>query len=263
MRTAGTESLSQIVGRLWDAKSNRNRVALVSGQGYIVFSSRGRHRPVVVQAAGGRNLPDGVKLTPEQVGTLSGYGLRQRRASADYQLEIARDQSDRLAPVISAASSILTDVYGAASENQSVRFRFDSVPDLDNSELEEAMNHLARQRDWAARTGLYMKMVRSQLICAVATEAGSEPRSSLDPYHAGSIGPFPTVAIFTSFEALDNYSAVGLPARVIAGMDLFPALLALKVGSVLINPKGGPRGELYNNELHIIVDGIKKLRGVH
>jgi hypothetical protein len=216
-----------------------------------------------VQAAGGRNLPDGVKLTPEQAQALGDHGLLQRRASADYRVEIKRDEAARLEPLVASASTILAEVYGAAADTQSVQFRFESVPELDNAEVEEAMNHLARQRDWPARTGLYMKMVNAQLICALASDDIDGAQGPLNPYHVGSIGPFPTVAIFTSYEALDNFSAVGLPARVMPGMELFPALLGMKLGSVLVNPKGEPRGEFYNNELHIIVDGIKRLQGVH
>ena len=99
-------------------------------------------------------------------------------------------------------------------------------------------------------------------MCALSDETAED---GADPsfYEVGQIGDFPSFALFTDYAALDNYNPVGLRAQVVTGMDIFPRILSNRVGSVLINPHGQPRGELYSNEVGMIVDGIKRLRGVH
>ena len=252
--------LGAALDALKSARGNRNRVAVTGGHGYIVFSTTGPNEVIRVQATANRRLPKGIKLTPEQAGQLGDLGLRQGRASDDFQMFLARDDHDKATRVIDGAIPILTQVYGATESDICVKTLFDTVPNLDNDNLADAMSHLAKTRTWAARKGLYMTLVKTDLVCPTATEATDGP---IEPYVADHIASFPVVAAFSDYASLDTYNPVGLPARVVSGMDLFPEFLARRVGSVLLNPHGQPRGELYSNELHIIVDGIKKLRGLH
>ena len=248
--------------QLCEASSNRNRFALVGGHGYLVFSTVGAQGPVTVQATAGRRLPPGIRLTPEQAGRLGDSGLRQQRASQDFRAQFDRHDQEAWSHWLETAVDLLEHVYGADAGDAAVRTCFESVAQLDNQVLVEAMNHLAKVRTWSARTGLYMSLVQAKLVCALADDTaavGHEP--SL--YEAGKIGDFPSFALFTDYAALDNFNPIGLNAQVVTGMDVFPRIMAQRVGSVLINPHGQPRGELYSNEVGMIVDGIKRLRGVH
>ncbi|MEE2788051.1 MAG: hypothetical protein VX589_11980 [Myxococcota bacterium] len=248
--------------QLCEATGNRNRFALTGGHGYIVFSTQSADSPVTVQATAGRRLPPGVRLSPADAGCLGDRGLRQQRASQDFRSQFDRGDDDAWTKWLTAAPALLTTVYGATEAEIEVRTCFEKIVDLDNQSLVEAMNHLAKVRTWSARTGLYMSLVRAQLVCALADEAtASTDHAPL--YEAGQIGDFPSFALFTDYAALDNFKPIGLRAKVVKGMDIFPRILANRVGSVLINPHGQPRGELYNNEIGIIVDGIKRLKGIH
>lgn len=263
MQSTTPNDFTDAIERLRASRANRNRVALVSNRGYIVFSTPGPDKPVHVQVSGGRNLPPNTKLTPQAAGALGEAGLRQKRASGDFQRRILPGRADEVAPLVDRAFSLLTEQLGAEPESIVLRSRFEQVPELDNSQVEEAMNHLAKRRDWPARTGLYRTLVDAQLVCAVDEGASAGESGEWRPYRAGMLGPLPSAAIFTNYEALDHFAPVGLSARVLPGHALFPELLAFGVGSALVNPGGQPRGELYQNEIQILVDGIKKLKGIH
>ena len=225
----------------------------------IWFSTTSATGTICVQATASRRLPKR-SLTPEQAGALGDLGLRQTRASEDFQRQVARDDHDTIADLIARTSATMTAAYGAQPGEMTVKTRFETVPELDNQTLDEAMNHLAKNRTWAARKGLYMTLVQTSLVCPTANE---DVDGQLEPYVADHIASFPVVAAFANYASLDTYNPIGLPARVLSGFDLFPEFLARKVGSVLLNPHGQPRGELYSNELHIIVEGIKRLKGQH
>ena len=136
--------LTHALTQLRDAQGNRNRVAVLGGQGYLVFSTTSSTDTICVQATANRRLPKGVKLTPEQAGALGELGLRQTRASDDFQRQVARDDHDTIADLVARTSATMTAAYGAQPGETTVKTRFETVPELDNQHLDEAMNHLPK-----------------------------------------------------------------------------------------------------------------------
>ncbi len=242
---------------------NRKSLVVEGGQGYVVFSSTQQDR-WHVQVAGGRQLPDGFKISPEDYQRLADWGVRQKRGSGNFRGDLSQVLLDQtLGRWAEQAVTALTGIYGAQMNAIEVRTRCEEVEVLDNKGLLDAMEHLARKRDWAARTGVYMKLVKARLVLALAEPVSGSISSSWPLHKASEMAARPVPAIFTSVDFLDEFEPRGLESRVVSGMDLFPILVAKKVPSVLINPGSKPRGELYSNELWTIVEGIKRLSGTH
>ena len=264
MPDAIVEHIADALARLTQEGGRRNRVAVTADVGHVVFSSVRGASAIKVQVSSGRQLPKGVTIDPADYARLHELGFRQRRASEDLRMEFGDSPEDRLLWARHAVT-IMQRTFSAGDVDQlTVRARYEDVDALDNKALFAAMDHLAKKRSWSARTGVYMQLISAQLVWALA--APSEPDAPLptaEPYVCGELGGRPSVALFPDYEALDRYAPVGLDARVETGQALFPLFAALRVGSVLINPGGSPRGELYGNEVLSVVDGIKRMAGIH
>ena len=259
--------IAQIVSalaRLPDDGGNRNRVALMAATGHVVFSSVAGASAITVEVSAGRQLSKGFTLEPADYARLHELGLRRGRASENLRAEFAPSVANRTLWARHAVT-ILERTFGVPTADAIVfRARYEEVETLDNHALLDAMKHLAKTRDWAARKGVYMTLIRARLVWALAGPSVEDaPLAEAAPHVAGTLGGRPSVAVFSDYEALDRYAPTGLDARVASGRTLFPVFAALGVGSVMINPGGVPRGELYANEVQSVVDGIKWLSGVH
>ncbi len=260
-----------IVDRIADALigltrdgGNRNRVSLTGEVGHVVFSSVKGASSIEVQVSAGRQLPKGVVIDPADYARLHELGLRRRRASENLRFELADSDEERRLWARHAVTILLRTFGTSNPEGITLRARYEAVESLDNSALLQAMDHLAKSRSWSARTGVYMQLIRARLVWALAAPSAPQaPLPSLEPHIPGSLGERPSVAIFLDYDALDRYAPLGLDARVATGQALFPLFAALRVGSVMINPGGSPRGELYGNEVLSVVDGIQRLTGIH
>ena len=76
------------------------------------------------------------------------------------------------------------------------------------------------------------------------------------------MGSWGVTAAFTSYEALDAYAPKGVEVLALPGI-FFPELAVAKIGSLKLNPGTAPTGELYANEIQMMVEGLKKMTGVH
>merc|ERR1712216_392377 len=105
------------------------------------------------------------------------------------------------------------------------------------------MDYLAKQRTWAARTGLYMMMIKAKLCVALTAPYDPTASDGLNLHVAGQMGSRTVAAIFTDVAGMDRYEPRGLDFTMLDGMALFPLLQDAQVGSVLLNPGNAPRGE--------------------
>ena len=261
-----TPVIAQIVSaieRLTGEGGNRNRVALTGANGHVVFSSVAGASAITVEVSAGGQLPKGFTLEPADYARLDELGLRRGRASENLRAEFTSSVENRTLWARHAVT-ILGRTFGVPAEAIAFRARYEQVETLDNRVLRDAMLHLAKTRAWAARKGVYLTLIRARLVWALAAPlAPGAPLGEAAPHVCGTLGGRPSVAVFPDYEALDRYAPTGLDARVATGRALFPVFAALGVGSVMINPGGTPRGELYTNEVLTVVDGIKRLSGVH
>ncbi|MEO1269802.1 MAG: hypothetical protein AAFX99_17075 [Myxococcota bacterium] len=247
--------------RVLESDANRKRLLVEGGAGYILFgtSPGSRGSRLQGQAAGGRHLEEGFRVSPQSAQKLGDAGLRQRRASKNYVGVVDLEAPGAVDLWTGRTVELLKEVYGADPEALTLSFRSEEQPVLNNQQLLDAMDTLAKKRDWASRTQVYMCLIQAQLVVALAEPHHGPFTSTTVLHEADTMAGLPVFAVFPDVDALDHYEPRGLDLAVLSGQELFPLLEARKLGSVLINPRGAPRGELYTNELWTIVQGIQRL----
>ena len=233
----------------------RRRVAILGNDGYAVFFGQPGRDEIGVEISAGRQV-DRTRMTVEFAAHCEKIGFRRSRASDNFSRTIGLNTSE-LDTWLQWTLETLETFFDA--EGFDIKLCLEDHPELDATEIHKAMENLAKQRSWAARTGLYMMLVKRPFLVAIDTPSMAPeeqaPISSID-----TLGDRPVAAIFTTLDALDRFNPTGHSAMMMDGMALFPLLLSLGVGGVRINPGTSPRGELYSNEVQILVDGIKRLR---
>ena len=247
---------------LFAADGNRKRLVVSGGVGYVVFSHT--HQDTLeIQAAGGRQLPKGTQIAPEFYQQLAHWGLRQKKAAANFRATSPIDDPQTSSSLWSKrAETILQVAYTASSIT--VTSRCETLQDPDNSSLITAMRSLAEKRSWSARTGVYTKLIQAQLILLVKQSTPlNGPLEVSDILSLKELGGRPVATVFTNTTTLDKHDPTLLDVRLVTGAELFPLLSAGKFGSLMINPGNDVRGELYSNEIWTVTEGIRRLGGRH
>ena len=237
-------------------------LVLSSGERYLVFRLREATQKVQVIVSAGRQLSQGSQWTPEQEQSLFDGGLRRSRASEDYRATTdVQDVPQKWAALLAEVVETHLELGPAAFEVEPQR---EHVTEIANLAIEEAMEFLAKERNWQARTGLYRLLIEGALL-VLTKEVGPVYKLTQTPRWnvIDVMGSMPVMAVFTSTEALFRYAPTGAHAMKISGRDLFPLLVREGAATLRMNPGGMPRGELFRNELDMIVEGIKRLDGVH
>ena len=84
---------------------------------------------------------------------------------------------------------------------------------------------------------------------------------SLEDFHPyDKIGTFQCYAAFTEDKYIKQYDPRGCSVVEQYVHEFIPLLLEKNPGSLIINPKGDLRGELYRNELQSIASALSKSR---
>ena len=130
----------------------------------------------------------------------------------------------------------------------------------ENPTVTERMRTLAQDRSPRARNRVYHALVKATML--VATD-GAPADVNAPLRTVGTLGSLRVVAAYTDWDAAVAHDARGPHLLPMNGMDLFPLLVARKVGSLLINPAGPVGGELYKHELWTVAEGCKRLSPVH
>ena len=254
------EVLAQQLTSWRQSIGNRKRFLISGGTGYLVFVQK-EDGNLELQASAGQQLTLERDAKTAIAEVLHNWGFRQRRLSANYQITFKSDP-ENIKKWSSIALDALTRLFDATETNTIARA--EQHPEIDNSGLLVAMKHLAKKRDWKARTGVYMKLIESELV--IPLDDSHDPEGPLESdglLKVGSMGNMPVTAAFSTVEALDTFDPRGLDLKVISGLELFPVLSVGKFASIQINPRGDIRGELYANEIWTVTEGIKRLRGSH
>lgn len=242
---------------------NANRVVVEGGPGFVVLRGMKGNPQVEVEAAGGRHLPDGFVLDIERVGRLDELGLRQRTAASTFRGAWAITDPGAAQAIAQKLLFVVQAVYGHGGRPR-MRRRLEDRPPLANPRVIETMQRLSKERSMRARITLYNRLLGARLALLLDAELAdprrqTEARLRVIEQLAGT----DVVAAFTDDESHRAYDPRERPFVVWTGRELFPLLAARKVGSLLINPGSGVRGELYRNEIMTISDGIQRESGVH
>lgn len=245
------------------AGGSDNRLIVEAPRGYIVLRAARGQSQLRVDAAGGRYLPDGVRLDGQRVGRLSELDLRQRTAASTFRGTWALGSEGAAKEIAGKIDFVMRRVYDHDGPPQVRTWRSDAL-DFENKRLIEVMQRLSKHRTMRTRLTLYNTLLPARLALLLDAPLADPQRQDDAKLHVvEELVDTPVVAAFTDSQSLDDYDPRGRHTVLWTGRELFPLLAARQVGSLLINPGTGVRGELYRNEILTISDGIKRQSGVH
>ena len=132
------------------------------------------------------------------------------------------------------------------------------------TQLHQAMKSLAMGKTDSQRQRVYQMLMISDL--QIALQPGVSPDTARqDPskwFISEYLQSMPVFVAFTCDEARALFSEAQPTALTMKGFELFPSLVSVNPGSLLLNPGFRFGGELYLNELKMLAKAAPKYRGM-
>lgn len=132
------------------------------------------------------------------------------------------------------------------------------------TQLHQAMKSLAMGKTDSQRQRVYQMLMISDL--QIALQPGVSPEiARQDPskwFISEYLQSMPVFVAFTCDEARALFSEAQPAALTMKGFELFPPLVSVSPGSLLLNPGFRFGGELYLNELKMLAKAAPKYRGM-
>ena len=132
------------------------------------------------------------------------------------------------------------------------------------TQLHQAMKSLAMGKTDNQRQRVYQMLMISDL--QIALQLGVSPEAARqDPskwFISEYLQSMPVFVAFTCDEAPALFSEAQPTALTMKGFELFPPLVSVNPGSLLLNPGFHFGGELYLNELRMLAKVAPKYRGM-
>ncbi len=138
----------------------------------------------------------------------------------------------------------------------SVAIEKETVPDA--AQLLESIRQLVKTKDQDSRRQVYQNVINTRFYLPLCPNEDEHALPDVHSWHE-PMGQRPVWAVFTDFEALEDYRAQRDPYVVITGIRLVQAALAHRLGALKINPKSKVGGELYANELDAIGNYLRSI----
>jgi len=228
--------LAAALQRLLDEGSSDNRLVIQRGHAWMVARGCRGGSELALEATASHYLPNDRKLDAEGVNELRSRGFAPHPPQRGLRRRYARAD---LRQAAHEATALLSGVYGAEGELE-LTFRFGDAEPTTNPRLVMAMKETAARRDQPSRFALYRSLLAATLL--VPFEDG-------DLRVFGDLTGLEVFGCFTDGAMSDRFEPRGQDLRRLLGGPLVRRLLERKAGSLLLNPGGTVRGELYRNEL--------------
>lgn len=242
-----SDRLAAALLRLIEEGGNDNRLVLQQGHAWFVASAARGGTSLNVDAAASHYLDKRQKLDAEGTNQLRSRGYAPNPPLRCLRRSYPAGELKRAAQEMLA---LLGGLYEAKGPHE-MSLDLGDRDETRNPRLIRAMTETATKRDQEARFKLYRALLGATLLVPVE---GDEPRV------IGDLSGFEVFGCFTDATMAERYEPRGLRLLHIDGRDLASRLLQRKVGSLLINPGGTCRGELYRNEIESLASPLSLAR---
>ena len=240
------DELNAAIASLIESGGTENTLLLEVGSAWFHLCAERGATEAVCHAAANAYLPTASRLAVAQVQQLRQAGFAQRNGERALSQTFPLDSEAHRSSLLSALRGLFDRVYGASGEDWSWAVKLGDAPSVRNPALDEVVRAVARQRLPELRQALYRQLLLSELLLLVDEEDA--------PVVVGDVSGWPTFAVFSDNAALRLWDPRGGRTRVVLGRALFPSLMPLRFGSVLLNPHGRLGGELYRNEVEALAN---------
>ena len=241
--------LEQALEHLTQGGGDGNRLVVRGGRAWFVFHGALGGSEIRSEAAARHYLGKDFPLSLNDVALIRRAGFGQ---VAPFKTLQRVDAADQCALIAQRTHELMGGAYKHEGPLKLELTLGDRDP-TENPSLLEAIRGAAGKRTPEARNLLYRALLRSTFLLRM-DGAGQ-------PLAVGKLQSWDVFAAFTSFDALRLYAPTVDAFKTLPGRQLFPSLLDLKVGSLLIDPGGRLGGELYRNELETLARAARPTRG--
>jgi hypothetical protein len=229
-----------------------SRLVIQCGVAWVVIHSFAPANRILVEISSNTYLPDEHRLTEHQLEQLQEWGYKVRRQGRSLGMMTYLAAEDDFLKMERDIKRIFTEVFTVPAA-YAFSFQENVKIDLQNNDLLNVMRNLGRDKKHENRISLYQELVNATLLVYV-----SEDLRSFQQYD--TIGPFSTFAAFTDDKNHRQFDPRGCPVQLRHCYEFIPELVEQNAGSLIINPRGDVRGELYRNELQTIASALRRHR---
>lgn len=252
------ENLASQIHQLRSQGGADNRLVVASRDYYIIVAARPGDTTLTLEAVANPNLSTAAALTPGRLEQLKQRGFREKQHHNNLFRKLTLSEgatSDgELTRLVDDLMTIFAKAYGVDPGEPAVfDLQLSDGETLQNPDILRLMKALSVRRDWDARRALYAALLNATLLVPIDPETTTD-----EPLEVERLGTFPVIASFTDIDALRMWNPRGLPYRATPVAELVPRAVTMRVGSLLINPRGLIGGELYLNELESLGDALKR-----
>ncbi|MFT5585342.1 MAG: hypothetical protein ACI9VR_002931 [Cognaticolwellia sp.] len=243
-----TSDLQHALEQLTQAGGTGNRLVVRGGRAWFVFHGAKGGSEIRSEAAAKHYLGKEHPLSLNDVSLIRRSGFGQVPPFKTLQRVDAADQS----AIIADRTRELLAVAYKHEGPLTLELSLGDKELTENPDLLEAIRGAAGKRTPEARNSLYRALLRSTLLLRLDSKGL--------PLAVGKLQSWDVFAAFSSLDALRLYAPTVDSFRAIKGRLLFPSLLDLNVGSLLIDPGGRLGGELFRNEVETLARAARPTR---
>ena len=228
-----------------------SRLIISNEYAWVVLHSFTPANRILFEVASNLYLPDDKQLSDTQIKTLFDWGYQKRRQGRSIGTMTYLSSEQDCLNLAEKITKIFSEIFHLDPQNSTHQFQKNVKHGIDNKHLHSAMRQLVNSKDHKYRIALYQALVNAKLLVYL-----TEDNQDFIPYD--TIGEFITYAAFTDDKYIQQFDPRGCTVREMYVYDFIPALVSKNAGSLILNPKGDIRGELYKNELASINTALRR-----
>jgi len=242
----------------WEAR------LVVRRAGRYAIAIRSRGEAVTRVELGTDDAGAAFSADPDERERLQGAGFARAAGPSGKVWELRRPDDDPPDP--DDAAGLVQHVVdglellGAEAGAMTFEITVDAEPPPDNPRLVEAMRATARAADVPSRQALYAALANGQLVVPIDPATLTGPADAHAPLTVGEFEGGPVLAVFSDVHSLRRWRHAGHPWAGVHGVDFFGHAERVGATTVRVNPDGAVGGELYQNEVSAIVEGIRRFQ---
>lgn len=244
------EKMSNIATYLSRLQEETNsRLIIEKGIHWIAVRNFIPKNRLLIEISFHKNLPKEQQLSNFQIQFLEKLGYKKRRTGHSIGKMLTLSSAEHEQEFILELKNIFQELNPSFSYPSIFRLHRNIKFTLQNRQLLRAMTTIARNKEHSLRIQFYQEFINSRLLVLIADQ-------KLLP--CDTIGNMPSFTAFTDEKNALLYDPRGENLVEDYAFSIIQKVLEQGGGSLIINPRGEPRGELYKTELTSLVNAIKK-----
>lgn len=226
-----------------------SRLIIQRGIHWIAIRNFVPKNRILIEISFHKNLPEDQQLSPAQLTFLEERSYKKRRSGHSIGKMLTLLSPEHEQEFISELEAILHNLDASSAISLEYRLHRKIKFSLQNRPLIQAMTTVARNKEHSLRIKMYQALLNSTLLVLI----DNQKLISCD-----TIGNMPSFTAFTDEKNALLYDPRGEHLVEDYAFNIIDKVLNQGGGSLIINPRGEPRGELYKTELTSLLKAVRR-----